>query len=91
MDLVQTRYGDITVTLGKERHRFCEPLFDAQVQARIRNIDSSSAIPVQEGVHLAIRGVDVDYRLKVWDGLFITGEISSVVKGEAVLVFNSEH
>jgi len=30
-----------------------------------------------------VRGVDVDFRVKVWDGVFIGGELSTLVKGLA--------
>ena len=82
LDLVQTQFRGLSLTLGKERHRFCEPLFDPTLQARLRDVDGSSALSLQEAVHLAIRGVEVDYRLKAWDGVFVTGELSTLVKGE---------
>jgi actin-related protein 9 len=81
MDLIQIQWRDLTLTMGKERHRFCEPLFDPALQARIRGSDPIVTQSLQEAVHQSVRGVDVDLRVKVWDGVFIAGDISSAVKG----------
>lgn len=85
LDLVQTQFGDLTLTLGKERHRFCDPLFDALLHAKLRGASPPSTLSIQEAVHFAVRGLDVDYRGRAWEGVFVTGEIASKVKGEGSL------
>ncbi|KZS94381.1 actin-related protein [Sistotremastrum niveocremeum HHB9708] len=85
MDLIQVDFHGQTLTLGKERHRFCEPLFDPFLlgnPALIRSQNGSEeALPLQEAVNYAINSVDIDSRLRLWDGIFVTGDITNHVKG----------
>jgi actin-related protein 9 len=85
MDLIQIQFRGVTVTLGKERHRFCDPLFDPVLKARIRGISPDGVMSLPEAIALAVRGVYVDERIKAYDGLFVTGEIASLVKGKHCL------
>lgn len=86
MDLIQIQWNDLTLTLGKERHRFCEPLFDSSLQARLRGTDPVMTRSVQEAVHQAVRDIDVDFRVKVWDGVFVGGELATSVKGKYLYI-----
>lgn len=71
-------------TLGRERHQFCEPLFDPGLFLRL-----GSAVPeehrrrliekpigLQEAIRFAIAAVEPPQRPYVWDGVFLTGDSS---------------
>lgn len=79
---------DFKVTLGKERHQLCEPLFDPALLNRLGEIlDSKSKarlaetpLGVQDAVKLALDGIDLTQRPAVWGGVLLTGDAS--VKGK---------
>ncbi|KAH9995621.1 actin family [Russula vinacea] len=68
----------ITVTLGKERHRFWHtPEEHASPES------DGIAMTLQDAVNHAIRLTDVDQRQYIWHGLMVTGDIATYVKGIA--------
>ncbi|RXW20657.1 hypothetical protein EST38_g5179 [Candolleomyces aberdarensis] len=102
MDLVTVEFEGKELTVGKERHRFCEPIFDpalveglglerfaaalepggeglppvSLVEGERRKVD-----PLQDAVGGAVAKADVDIRQYLWQGLFVTGDITRFVKG----------
>lgn len=100
MDLVTVKWSlgeDVKeVTVGKERHRFCEPLFDPGLVKGVRAgrlveaVDgtgvngvnkSEKPMPLQDAVGHAVGLAEVDLRQYIWAGLFVTGELTNHVKG----------
>ncbi|KAJ7257933.1 actin-related protein [Mycena haematopus] len=88
LDLITVQFKGLSLTLGKERHRFCEPLFDPTL---LRGIPMSNAttlksaaemsLSLQAAVGLAVAQTEVDQRQYIWGGLFVTGDITRHVKG----------
>ncbi|KAJ8588107.1 actin-like ATPase domain-containing protein [Rhizopogon salebrosus TDB-379] len=85
LDLVTVQFRDHSITLGKERHRFCEPLFDPSL---LNGLSLTRAepyegriLPLQEAVGFAVRQTDVTQRQYIWQGLFVTGDFTNHVKG----------
>ncbi|KAI0044759.1 actin-like ATPase domain-containing protein [Auriscalpium vulgare] len=89
LDLVTTEFRGVEVTLGKERHRFCEPLFDPGVMAGVEgwveeNLGDEEAtldMPLQTAVGHAVGLTEAEQRQYIWNGLFVTGDVASYVKG----------
>lgn len=82
LDLVTVAYNGTEVTLGKERHRFCEPLFDPGVLANLDGAqERSTSMALQDVVGHAVGLTEVDQRQYIWSGLFVTGELANYVKG----------
>jgi actin-related protein 9 len=91
LDLVTVEFRGKEVTLGKERHRFCEPLFDPNLlslgEGSTLDEDLSPEgdgmpMSLQDAVNHAIRLTEVDQRQYIWHGLMVTGDITTHVKGE---------
>ncbi|KAH9993724.1 actin-like ATPase domain-containing protein [Russula compacta] len=92
LDLITVEFRGKEVTLGKERHRFCEPLFDLNLLTLGGDITiDKHASPEGEGMLMtlqdaiahAVRLADVDQRQYIWQGLLLTGDIAAHVKGIA--------
>ncbi|KAF9078187.1 actin-related protein [Rhodocollybia butyracea] len=83
LDLITVQFRDKSVTLGKERHRLCEPLFDPTLLDGL-NGSVTKQVPLQQAVGHAVREADVDMRRYIWDGLLVTGDITRNVKGIAI-------
>ncbi|EIW79189.1 actin-related protein [Coniophora puteana RWD-64-598 SS2] len=85
MDLVAVQFRGHALTIGKERHRLCEPLFDPTLLRNLPGVDPgrdvSEVLPIQDTVAMAVAGADVDQRQYIWQGLFVTGDLSNHVKG----------
>ncbi|KAF8661356.1 hypothetical protein AX16_001451 [Volvariella volvacea WC 439] len=83
LDLITVQFRDHTITLGKERHRLCEPLFDPTVLTGVHgdHTDPGGALPVQDTVAHSINQTDIDQRQYIWAGLFVTGDLTKKVKG----------
>jgi actin-related protein 9 len=102
MDLVTVEFEGKELTVGKERHRFCEPIFDpalveglglerfaAALEPGGEGLPPVSLVegegrkvaPLQDAVGGAVAKADVDIRQYLWQGLFITGDITRFVKG----------
>jgi len=89
-----TEERKVTITLGRERHQFCEPLFDPALLSRITPTPPNKAygkqlggniMGLQEAVRAATATVDSTQRFLVWDGIFLTGDMLSVKNLEAAL------
>lgn len=87
LDLVTMHFREKSLTLGKERHRFCEPLFDPSLLRAIpglpRNAAEESMRPLQTAVGHAVSLTEVDARQYIWQGLFVTGELTNHIKGKS--------
>jgi actin-related protein 9 len=85
LDLVTLQFRDKSITLGKERHRFCEPLFDPSlltaIPGQLGNIKEESVRPLQAAVGHAVSLTEIDARQYIWQGLFVTGELTNHIKG----------
>ncbi|KAI0766576.1 actin-like ATPase domain-containing protein [Trametes elegans] len=85
LDLVTTEFRGKELTLGKERHRFCEPLFDPALLDGIPGVPEKEPRdmrrPLQTAVGEAVAKTDVDQRNYIWQGLFVTGAITDHIKG----------
>ncbi|KAF7370852.1 SWI/SNF and RSC complexes subunit arp9 [Mycena sanguinolenta] len=87
-DLLPVKFKGLEFDLGKERHRFCEPLFDPTLlrgkttgDATLRSTAEMS-LPLQTAVGHAVAQTEVDQRQYIWSGgLFVTGDITRHVKG----------
>ena len=79
LDLITVQFRDKSITLGKERHRFCEPLFQPSVLSALPGYSSSGSL--QEAINLAVKQVDIDLRQYLWPGVFVTGLVTKKVKG----------
>ncbi|ESK97699.1 actin-related protein [Moniliophthora roreri MCA 2997] len=87
MDLITVQFKDKSITLGKERHRFCEPLFEPGVLRALPEHQTSSPDPplsLQEAVRTAVGHAEIDLRQYIWQGIFVTGSITRYVKGISV-------
>lgn len=97
LDLVTLQFRGQELTLGRERHRFCEPLFDEgilkMVWERQRNgfgadgkagTDAALVMPLQTAVGHAVGQAEVDQRPYIFGGVLVTGEIASYVKGPSI-------
>ncbi|KAF8998543.1 actin-related protein [Cyathus striatus] len=94
MDLITVQFREHSVTLGKERHRFCEPLFDPTLLDMIpwrisedtmkRNLRKEELKPLQDSVGHAVALTEVDQRQYIWQGLLVTGDVTRYVKGIGV-------
>lgn len=81
MDLVTVEFRGLSLTLGKERHRFCEPLFDPTLLTNIPGAYKDTMMPLASAVGHAVSKVEVDNRQYVWQGLLVTGDITNKIKG----------
>ncbi|KAH9888940.1 actin-like ATPase domain-containing protein [Cubamyces lactineus] len=85
LDLVSTEFREKELTLGKERHRFCEPLFDPALLDGIPGVKEKEPkdlrLPLQTAVGEAVARTEVDLRNYIWQGLFVTGAITNHIKG----------
>ncbi|KZT09917.1 actin-like ATPase domain-containing protein [Laetiporus sulphureus 93-53] len=86
-DLIEVKWRGKTVTVGKERHRYCEPLWDAGLRERkgkerqTANRRDVPELPLHIAVGEAVARTEVDQRAYIWQGLFVTGDITDHVKG----------
>ncbi|KAJ7576849.1 actin-related protein [Mycena floridula] len=89
LDLLTVEFRGHSITLGKERHRFCEALFDptllnsamADFAQVIPSTSNQPRLSLQEVVGLAVKNADIDQRLYIWQGLFVTGDMTRHVRG----------
>lgn len=93
LDLITVEFRGHSITLGKERHRFCEPLFDPLLLKSVRPslVDANHDPPLslQDAAGFAVSQADVDLRQHIWQGLFVTGDLGSRVKGEPLPTHSS--
>jgi actin-related protein 9 len=88
LDLVTVQFRDHSITLGKERHRFCEPLYDPTLLNGL-SVERAEPyegriLPLQEAAGFAVRQTDVVQRQYIWQGLFVTGDLTNHVKGASL-------
>ncbi|TFL05408.1 actin-like ATPase domain-containing protein [Pterulicium gracile] len=92
LDLLTVEFRGHSLTLGKERHRFYEPLFDPALLDKIPGNENRSKSdgcqPLQSTVAHAVRLLDLDQRPYVWSGLFVTGDITRHVRGLGITLQN---
>ncbi|KAF9447508.1 actin-related protein [Macrolepiota fuliginosa MF-IS2] len=85
MDLLTVQFGPHSLTLGKERHRMCEPLFDPRLLKGLSGLPlregDESPRSLQEVTAHAVNITDVDQRMYIWQGLLVTGDATRCVKG----------
>ncbi|KAF5373256.1 hypothetical protein D9615_007454 [Tricholomella constricta] len=85
LDLLTIQFSGHSLTLGKERHRLCEPLFDPTLLEGLPGslpvANAVRPLPLQEAVGIVIGQTDVDQRPSLWSGLFITGDLTRHVRG----------
>jgi actin-related protein 9 len=96
LDLVKVQFHGQELTLGKERHRFCDPLFHPALLAGIAEVSNHISTfeerraeadvpaqlpPLHDLVAHSIRLTEVDQRKYIYEHLLVTGEICSHVKG----------
>jgi actin-related protein 9 len=93
LDLVTVEFRGKEVTLGKERHRFCEPLFDKNLlnigdglppdeHGSPEGDADAMLMTLQDAVGHAVRLTDVEQRQYIWHGLMVTGDVVTYVKGK---------
>ena len=92
LDLITVQFREHSLTLGKERHRFTEPLYDPSLLDGIPgitnlNLGAEKPLPLQEAVGNLVNQVEVDQRQYIWQGLFVTGDITRHVKGGFFSIF----
>lgn len=87
LDLVTVQFKDKSLTVGKERHRFCEPLFDPSL---LLDLDPAEERPraLQDVVGHVVEQTDVEQRMYIWNGLIVTGDITRHVKGGHFKTYN---
>ncbi|KAG6817535.1 hypothetical protein H0H87_007503 [Tephrocybe sp. NHM501043] len=85
LDLLTVQFREHSLTLGKERHRLCEPLFDPTL---LNGLPGSSPVanavrplPLQEAVGIVVGQIDVDLRQSLWAGIVVTGDVTRHVRG----------
>ena len=86
LDLITVQFREHSLTIGKERHRFCEPLFDPSLLLDIPgttglNPAEEKPLPLQDVVGHVVNQTEVDQRQYIWHGLFVSGDITTHVKG----------
>ncbi|GLB41716.1 putative actin family protein [Lyophyllum shimeji] len=85
LDLITVQFREHSLTLGKERHRLCEPLFDPTLLECVPGIapvtNAQRSLPLQEAVGIVVGQTDVDQRQSLWSGLLVTGDLTRYVKG----------
>ena len=92
LDLITVQFREHSLTLGKERHRFTEPLYDPSLLDGISgianlNLGAEKPLPLQDAVGNLVNQVEVDQRQYIWQGLFVTGDITRHVKGGFFSIF----
>lgn len=86
MDLITFQFQGKNVTVGKERHRLCEPLFDPHLLMGVPGVEGpihagERIQSLQEYVGHVVAQTDLDFRQYIWQGLLVTGDITRNVKG----------
>ena len=85
LDLVTVEFRGHSLTIGKERYRFCDPLFDPSLMNTITAVDLAktpgTVWPLQHVIGHAVGQTEIDVRQYIWAGLFVTGDIAKHVKG----------
>ncbi|KAG9018476.1 hypothetical protein FRB93_000179 [Tulasnella sp. JGI-2019a] len=87
LDLIDVEFEGKKITIGKERHRMCEPLLDPGCVRKLiaEGKDELASMSVQEGVYLATSrlewsasGLEVIKRSAIWEAVQVTGKMTRV-------------
>lgn len=82
LDLVDVEFEGLKLTLGKERHRMCEPLLDGEwVKMMIRQglKDEMTTIVLPEAINVLLGSIsDLRSRSAVCDAVQVTGKMSRI-------------
>lgn len=94
LDLITIEFEGKQVTVGKDRHRFCEPLFEPTVLKNVEGVkedlkDPKSVFGLQEWVNYSAQGVDYVWRHALYDSVFVTGELSALDKCKSVRLIHT--
>jgi len=90
LDLITVQFAGLSLTVGKERHRMCEPLFDPRLISGVPSRDNRESVyPLQELVAQAVRFAEMDQRIYIWGGLLVTGDVTRCVKGPHNILCNA--
>ena len=93
LDLVQVEFRGKQVMVGKERHRFLEPLWDPDLLKAVKSDEKtwheSGILPIQDVCGQAVAKAGLDARVPVWDGLLVTGDCASLIKGTIRVIYSS--
>lgn len=86
LDLVTVQFREWSITLGRERHRLLDPLFDPSVLHGLEGFGEkrwhgAPLIPLQDVCGAAVAKADLDIRIVIWDGLLVTGDCTGSIKG----------
>jgi len=91
LDLVTVEFDGKELTIGKERHRFCDPLFDPRALRNLPGLqpsgDDKPLLSVSEVAGHALAKTEVDQRQYMLGsphaagGVLFTGEVTNHVKG----------
>lgn len=92
LDLVTVEFGGKELTIGKERHRFCDPLFDPRALRNLPGLhpsgDDKPLLSVSEVAGHALGKTEIDQRQYMLGsphaagGVLFTGEVTNHVKGQ---------
>ncbi|KAG8950218.1 hypothetical protein FRC04_007852 [Tulasnella sp. 424] len=90
LDLIDIEFEGAKLTLGKERHRMCEPLLDGEwvrMMARQGAKDEITAMPIPEAVNFLLGSIsDLKSRSAVCDAVQVTGKMSRIKTLSTALV-----
>jgi len=91
LDLITVQFQEHSLTVGKERHRFCEPLFDPHLLVGLHgtqplNPSADKPLQMQDVLAQAIAQTELPLQNRqfLWQGLLVTGEITRHVKGDSL-------
>lgn len=84
LDLLTVQFKEFNLTLGKERHRLHEPLFDPSLLRSLPEYqDKEIPMSFQETLAHSISLMDVTHRQYVWQGLLVTGDVTKTIQGKS--------
>lgn len=96
LDLITVQFGGKELTVGKERHRFCDPLIDPRALRHVPGLqpsnDDKPVLSVSEVAGHAIGRTDVDQRQYILGspaaagGILFTGEMTNHIKGTVRII-----
>lgn len=95
LDLVTLTFEDKEVSVGKERHRFCDPLFNPALLQGLPELGDTTPLAersqktgmparlpsLQELVGHSIGLTEVDQRQYFYQGLLVTGDVTNKIRG----------
>lgn len=90
LDLITVDYKEKQLTVGRERHRLLDPLFDPKLIIGMEGYEQKvwqggNMVPLQDVCGQAVAKADLDARVSIWNAVLITGDCASAVKGELSL------